>query len=239
MRVCLIGILLLGISQGSSAVPWYMGYSGAPGRGTCAGTCHGTEGGTVAVTDFPAQYTPEQTYLITVARISGSSINNLNGSCRVGTGTSNAGTLSAGTGTVTYFVTGETNGIRMSSNNQNSVTFSWTAPEAGIGSVRLYVAAHQGNHGGANTIIMQESEEINPIPAPAELTLHIYAPHACLRWNPVEEVSAYNVYRDTTENLQPTPEHLIGSTSATIFVDSNAVMLPGMMFFYAVTAVEP
>jgi hypothetical protein len=145
----------------------YTGYSGSPGRGTCAGQCHGGGGGTVTVTGFPSAYTPGQSYAITVQRTSGSSIGNFNGSCRVGTGSTNAGTISGGTGTSTYNVSGETNGVHLSSNNQNSAIFNWLAPAAGTGTVRLYVAAHQGNYSGANTVITVIATEASGLPGVA------------------------------------------------------------------------
>jgi hypothetical protein len=136
------------------------GYSGAPGsRGTCAGSCHGSGGGTVSVFGFPQSYTPGQQYLITVRKLSGSTISNFNASCRIGTGSTNAGTLAAGTNTSTYSATGESNGIHFTSANHDSGRFAWTAPAAGTGAVRLYVAAHQGVYGGANTVITMTAQE--------------------------------------------------------------------------------
>ena len=125
-------------------------------------------GGTVTVTGFPAQYSPGQSYLITIQRASGSSIANFNGSCRIGTGSENGGTISAGTGTATYNTSGETNGIHLSPNNQDSATFNWAAPASGTGTVSLYVAAHQGTASGANTVIVQVSDESASVPGPAQ-----------------------------------------------------------------------
>jgi hypothetical protein len=101
------------------ASPANRGYSGAPGSlGRCASSCHGTTGGTVQITGFPTQYVPDSTYLVTIAALSGSPIKNFNGSVRTGTSATNAGVLSAGTGTATYNVSQETNGIRLSSLDQ-------------------------------------------------------------------------------------------------------------------------
>jgi hypothetical protein len=153
-------LFLLLCSLPALARPNYTGYSGAPGRQTCAISCHGNSNGTATLTGFPLMYTPGETYALTLARTSGSSINNFNGSCRLGTGTSNAGTLGAGTGTSTYSTTGESNGIHLSSYNQNSATFNWTAPAAGAGTVRLYIAAYQGtNTNGQTTELTLIAEE--------------------------------------------------------------------------------
>jgi hypothetical protein len=121
---------------------------------------------------------PYSTYLITLRKLSGNSIRNFNASCRIGTGTENAGVLSAGTGAATYNTSGETNGIHLSSNNQDSATFSWTAPAAGTGPVTLYVAGLQGGHSGLNTVLTAASDEAAPSDAadresavPAEMTL--------------------------------------------------------------------
>jgi hypothetical protein len=134
----------------------FTGYSGAPGTtGTCAGFCHGSGGGTITVSGFPDSYTPGQAYVVTVAHTGGSSIQNFNASVRVGTGPANAGTITAGTNTAVYSVSGETNGIHFSTPGQASGTFTWTAPSPGVGPVKLYLAGHQGaTSGGPNTEIM-------------------------------------------------------------------------------------
>jgi hypothetical protein len=152
-------------------LPGYTGYSGAPGSsGECAGACHGSGGGTVAVRGFPSQYTPGQAYVVSVVHTGGSSISNFNASARRGGGSTNAGTITAGYRTETYNVSGETNGIHLSSANQDSCTFTWTAPTPGIGDVTLYVAGHQGGYGGANTAVVLTAtqgtgiEEQPPVP---------------------------------------------------------------------------
>ncbi|MFA7332201.1 MAG: hypothetical protein WC326_14120 [Candidatus Delongbacteria bacterium] len=138
----------------------YTGYSGAPGRQTCANSCHGGSSGTVSVTGFPALYTPGTPYTITVARTSGSNLRNFNGSCRLGQGSSNAGVLSGGQGTSTYNVNGETNGIHCSSGNLVSCTFTWTAPAPGAGTARLYIGAYQGSsENGQTTELTLVAEE--------------------------------------------------------------------------------
>ena len=83
----------------------YTGYSGAPGSdGRCASSCHGSSGGTIQVSGFPESYTAGEVYTLTVTHTAGTTIRNFNGSCRVGTGSANAGVIASGTGTVTYNV---------------------------------------------------------------------------------------------------------------------------------------
>jgi len=182
MNLSRSGILLCALLLASITPAWahanYTGYSGAPGQGTCAGACHGSSGGTIVTSSFPLHYTPDSTYLITLRKLSGNSIRSFNASCRIGTGTQNAGTLSASMGTATYNTSGETNGIHLSSNNQDSATFSWTAPAAGTGRVTLYVAGLQGGYSGLNTVLSAASDEVPPSDAadresavPTEMTL--------------------------------------------------------------------
>lgn len=138
----------------------YTGYSGAPGAsGRCASSCHGAGGGTIQVSGFPAEYVSGQVYTIAVSHNGGSTIRQFNGSCRIGTGSQNAGVIAAGTRSVTYNASGETNGIHLSSTSQNDCTFQWTAPQAGAGTVRLYIAGQQGSSGGANTTLTLVSTE--------------------------------------------------------------------------------
>jgi hypothetical protein len=131
----------------------YTGYSGAPGSsGTCAGSCHGPLGGTITVTGFPNNYTAGQAYTVTVAHNGGSSIENFNASVRVGSTSTNAGVITAGTNTAVYSVNGESNGVHFSSGGNASGTFTWTAPNPPVGAVKLYLSGHQGTSaGGKNT----------------------------------------------------------------------------------------
>lgn len=139
----------------------YTGYSGAPGsKGRCAASCHGSSGGTIEVSGFPAEYTPGQTYAIAITHNGGSAIKQFNGSCRVGSGSVNAGVIASGTNTATYNTSGETNGIRLSSSDLNSGSFDWTAPAGSTGDVTLYIAGHQGNASGPNTELTLVSSEL-------------------------------------------------------------------------------
>ncbi|MCA9782991.1 MAG: T9SS type A sorting domain-containing protein [Candidatus Delongbacteria bacterium] len=163
----LLGLILLtGFSIPLFARSSYTGYSHAPGRQTCAVSCHGNSSGTVTLDGFPLTYTPGQSYTITLGHSAGNSIRNFNGSCRVGTGTTNAGQITAGTATATYSVSGETNGVHLSSNSQNTASFSWTAPAAGTGTVRLYVAAYQGSNtnGQTTALTLIADEEVAALP---------------------------------------------------------------------------
>jgi len=137
----------------------YTGYSGAPGRSRCASSCHGSSGGSITIDGFPTEYNPGETYQITIGHTSGSAIRQFNGSCRIGTGSQNAGVISSGSGTSIYNTSGETNGVHLSSSNQNSATFSWTAPESGSGEVRLYIAGLQGSYSGQNSTLTFVADE--------------------------------------------------------------------------------
>ncbi len=159
-----LGLLLVGLATARTT---YTGYSGSPGRQTCANSCHGGNNGTVAITGFPTLYTPGTPYTVTIARSTGSSINSFNASCRVGTGTTNAGVLGSGTRTTTYNTSGETNGVKLSTYNQTSATFTWTAPAAGTGTVRLYVGAFQGtgqNSGQTTELTLVSNESVPNAP---------------------------------------------------------------------------
>ena len=162
-RKLVVAVLLLLFASVAQAHLTYIGYSGAPGsRGQCAYQCHAQHdfAPTITVTGFPATYTPGQQYTIAIAHSGGSAIAQFNSSVRVGTSSTNAGILAAGTGTSTYTHTQETNGIHFSSTNQNSGTFLWTAPIAGTGDVRLYWAGLQGNlTTGSDTLVVLVSHE--------------------------------------------------------------------------------
>jgi hypothetical protein len=157
MRTKIMGVLLAAAAAGLVlGHENYTGYSNAPGsQGACAGSCHGSSGGTINVQGFPTNYTPGQAYTITVAHSGGSSIENFNASVRVGSGSTNAGTIAPGTNTAVYNVTGETNGVHFASGGNASGTFTWTAPSPGVGAVTLYLAGHQGTSvGGKNTEVI-------------------------------------------------------------------------------------
>jgi len=145
------------------AFPFYTGFSGAPGsNGACAAKCHGSPGGTIEVSGFPSEYEPNQIYELSVYHVGGSQISQFNGSCRVGEGSDNAGIISAGFNTSLYSVPPETNGVRFAASDQDSGTFFWTAPEAGTGPVRLYVAGLQGGFADENSTLVYLSDEMPP-----------------------------------------------------------------------------
>jgi hypothetical protein len=155
-----IMISLIGIQAWGHTT--YTGYSGAPGRQTCSISCHHRSNfaPTITVTGFPQTYIPGQQYTIAVAHSGGTTIKQFNASVRIGTGSSNAGVLSASTGTSIYNTSGETNGALFSAADQTSGPLLWTAPAAGTGTVRFYWAGLQGNHtSGADTAIVLTSNE--------------------------------------------------------------------------------
>ncbi len=137
------------------------GYSGAPGtQGTCAGKCHGASNGTIIVNGFPKIYVPGQTYVITVIHTGGKKISNFNGSVRIGTTKKYAGTISADYQTSIYNIAAESNGVHLTSPNKDTGIFYWTAPQLGVGEVKLYLAGMQGTTaGGLNTKIILSSNQ--------------------------------------------------------------------------------
>ena len=241
MRWLWIFMLSCLVSAQAFAHTTYTGRSGAPGQQTCASSCHGLTGGTVTITGFPTSYTPDQNYLITISRISGSTIQNFNTSCRVGTGTANAGVISAGTGTVTYSVNGETNGVHLSTAGQVSATFNWTAPAAGTGTVRLYTGALQGNDpdAGLNTTLVLIADEAAATPDPPQnLVIMPVSANIQLNWLASAGATSYNVYRDITPNFVPAPANLIATVNTTDYTDME-VAPSGAVRFYVVTALAP
>jgi hypothetical protein len=160
-------LVLFGVAGLVLGSATYTGYSGADPSRVCASSCHGASGGTITVTGFPTNYTPGQAYTITVAHDGGSSIENFNASVRIGSGSTNAGVVTAGTNTAVYNVSGETNGVHFSSPGNASGTFTWTAPSPPVGTVKLYLAGHQGaTAGGKNTEVVLTAqgagiEEVN------------------------------------------------------------------------------
>jgi hypothetical protein len=142
----------------------YVGYSGAPGtHGQCAASCHGTLDGTITVSGFPTEYAPGQTYTVTLGHDSGPALWNFNASVRVGTGPQTAGLIAPGLYTETYVVASESNGVHMSTCDHDSCTFTWTAPDPGVGDVRLYVAGHQNHTNGPNTTLVLVSGQLTGV----------------------------------------------------------------------------
>ncbi|MBM3316127.1 hypothetical protein FJY71_09905, partial [candidate division WOR-3 bacterium] len=127
-------------------------------------SCHGQPGGSVYVLGFPSSYVPGQPYVVKLKRSSGATIRNFNASVRAGTGSQTAGTITAGLNTLTYSRAEEPNGVHLSSSNRDSCTFTWTAPAAGTGEVRLYVGAYQGSsqNSGINTRLSLTAAESRP-----------------------------------------------------------------------------
>ncbi|NIP44541.1 MAG: T9SS type A sorting domain-containing protein [candidate division Zixibacteria bacterium] len=160
-KTAFVALALVTLTINLYARTTYTGYSGAPGsKGNCASSCHGGSGGTIEISGFPTQYVPGQTYTITISHNGGSSIKQFNGSCRIGSGSENAGLIEAGTNTQIYNTSGETNGIHLSSRDLDNGTFLWTAPQAGTGEVTLYIAGHQGATSGPNTDLTLSSSEM-------------------------------------------------------------------------------
>jgi hypothetical protein len=196
-------------------------------------------GGTITLAGFPTAYTPDSTYLLNLGHTSGASIKNFNASCRVGTGTATAGIISAGTGTATYGIPAEPNGIHLSQIDQHTATFFWTAPSAGTGTVRFYLAGHQGaRFTGPNTnlVLIATEAEIelppgpvtNPMPPDMASDVNLAAE---LRWTSAPNADVYEVYFGT--NLNPP----FISSQIELHIDPGE-LLPNTDYFWRVVAVN-
>ncbi len=163
-RFHLAAVLAL-VAAVAIAEPGYTGYSGAPGSsGSCASSCHGSPGGTIEVIGFPTAYDLSQVYVISVVHSGGSSINNFNASVRTAEGSHTTGTITAGFRTATYSTGSEPNGVHLSSNNQDSCTFNWQAPDTAVGDVKLYLTGHQSSSkNGPNTDIVLTSSPMTGV----------------------------------------------------------------------------
>jgi len=237
MRVLLILLVSYLFVLPVQALPTNVGYSGSPGRGSCAASCHGVGGGTVQVFGFPASYTPSEQYLITVRKMTGVSIKNFNASCRIGTGTQNAGVITSDLLTETYSVGGETNGVHMTTIDHDSAQFTWTAPAMGTGVVRLYVAAHQGERNtGPNTNVTVMATEAPILPGqasganPGDGTTGV-PPDAGLQWTAGAGATSHDLYFGTTN-----PPPLIAQFIEGIFFDPEPDMTPGATYYWRVDA---
>ena len=152
------------LAVAAPALPSYFGYSGAPGTsGSCASTCHGPSGGAIEAVGFPAAYELGHTYVISVVHRGGSTISNFNASVRTAGGSHTTGTITAGYLTATYNTGSEPNGVHLSSDNQDSCTFSWQAPDTAVGDVKLYLAGHQGLYSEPNTDIVLTSSQMTGV----------------------------------------------------------------------------
>ena len=219
------------------AHPTNTGYSGAPGRQTCAASCHGIPGGTVQVFGFPTSYVPGEEYLVTIKKMSGLPIKNFNASCRIGTGTQNAGIISEGLLTAPYNVFGETNGTHMTTIDHDSAQFTWTAPTNGVGVVRLYVGAHQGerNTGPNTTLVVVSTQAAIPPgqasgPSPGDGATGV-SPSEGLHWTAGQGATFHDIYFGT-ENPPP----LLAQWFEGVFFDPEPDMSPSTTYYWRIDA---
>jgi hypothetical protein len=176
----------------------FVGYSGAPGTlGACAATCHGTLDGSITARGFPAEYVPGQAYTVWLDHDSGPAIWNFNASVRVGAGSQPAGIISAGLYTEPYSVPTESNGVHLSTYDHDTCSFIWTAPDPGVGEVRLYVAGHQDHTNGPNTTLFVVSDQATAVKSERKAR-----PLARFRAEPTISSGSVSFYIGSTE---PTP----------------------------------
>ena len=127
----------------------YVGYSGAPSsNGTCTRSCHqqASFAPTCQLSGFPDVYVPGQQYIIAISHSGTRPINQFNCSVRKDADSSIAGVLGPGNGTIIYSIANEVNGVHWASAGQDSGTFTWQAPNPGVGNVTLYWAGLQGTY---------------------------------------------------------------------------------------------
>ncbi len=230
-----IAVLVLCSVMSAYAHDNYTGRSGAPGRNTCASSCHGGPVvNTTQIFGFPANYTPGQAYLLTIRKVSGGTIVNFNASCRIGvSGTANAGVISAGLSTVTYNVTGETNGVHFTVAGHDSGQFTWTAPAAGTGLVKLYAGAIQTDLDGDNSTIVLTANEalslpgIATAPTPANMSVDV-AVTTAVSWVAGSNATSHDVYFGTTD-----PPAFIGN-QATLTYDPAGNLVRGATYYWRI-----
>lgn len=169
-----LGLLLfigLGATLNRSQPP--LGRTGAPSELTCANGCHGSSTnngpGSIAL-NTPAQYTPGQTYNLTLLLTDntksrfGFELTALNatnaaaGTFSVGSGNANVRTASIGGGTRRYV--SHTNG---SANRTWGI--NWTAPSTNVGNVTFYVAGNASNANGGTSGDNVYTQSFNLTPA--------------------------------------------------------------------------
>lgn len=141
-----------------------LGFTGAPGEGTCTG-CHYTfplnsGAGKVEILGLPATYTVGQSYSVTVtvshptARAWGFELTALDSS---GT-SSTVGTLTVANPTTTLkrdsnasgqqrtYLSHSEDGIAQGKPNSNSWSFMWTAPASAVGDITFYAVGNAANN---------------------------------------------------------------------------------------------
>lgn len=143
--------------------------TGAPGELTCSQTlCHfgnpvNGGGGTLTISGFPANYSPNQEVDVTI-RISQSSRIRFGFQATVIDSTGKqAGTITLTDSSRTQVVPAQVganirqyvmhtfNGTTQTSANQGSWTFRWKAPSQSVGNITLYVASNAANNDGSES----------------------------------------------------------------------------------------
>jgi hypothetical protein len=81
--------------------------------------------------------------------------------------------------------------------------------------------------------------DVHVQPRPEKLVVQASPPVIQLNWMHAEGALFYNVYRDSSASFEPSPTKLIGTTSDTLYEDTQALTMPRTRFFYVVTAEEP
>lgn len=153
-----------------------LGRTGAPSEATCASGCHGTSvnngPGSISL-NTPAQYTPGQTYSLTLQLTDntksrfGFEMTALNSS------NSAAGTFSVSSGNATTRSANIGGGTRRYVHHSNAGTngswgINWTAPNSNVGNVTFYVCgnATNANNGTSGDNVYAQTFTLSPAAQP-------------------------------------------------------------------------
>lgn len=142
---------------GASAAGPVPGVTGAPGEATCT-SCHSSsQGAGQLLITAPQNYTPGQTYQITVRhqtsdssrRRWGFELTSLANNSAAGSFENLAGTTRIQTANGRSYISHSAAGTFPNQQNGANWTFSWTAPATNVGAVTLYAAGNQANNDGS------------------------------------------------------------------------------------------
>ena len=156
MPLAAVCLLLAGPAFAFSSGP-NDGLTGAPGENTCT-QCHGSfplnsGDGSLGVSGFPAEYTPGETYSLTVTLDDPQALRwgfeltllEAGGASAGAITVTDSGTQSSTSGDRDY-LKHNASGTYPGSTGSASWQFDWQAPEAGAGDLTLYVAGNAANN---------------------------------------------------------------------------------------------
>lgn len=154
--IFLLSFITLNVLTNTSSPP--AGTTGGPSEGSCS-TCHGsgnitvgTNWSAITLTGVPGPgYTPGSTYIITVAGNTAATSKNGFEVTVLNSANNPAGTLASGTGSGLTTNAGRSY-VRQTTATQSSWSFTWTAPNPGVGAVTFYLAYNATNNNSSADI---------------------------------------------------------------------------------------